>query len=166
MSYISDQIINSRIALNAVDINSDIDSIIQVKLKDQVEGKCYEDGYIIKDSIKIIKRSIGKIITSNNQSKVRYEITYSGKIISPSNGDIIQSYISNINKMGVISYIKLDDDDTSENSPMIIMVPKEYFNGSTRNIEDLTVGQSLEVSVIGCRIKYGSDKIQIVAKPN
>ena len=38
MSYISDQIINSRIALNAVDINSDIDSIIQVKLKDQVEG--------------------------------------------------------------------------------------------------------------------------------
>ena len=47
MSYISDQIINSRIALNAVDINSDIDSIIQVKLKDQVEGKCYEDGYII-----------------------------------------------------------------------------------------------------------------------
>lgn len=166
MSYISEQIINSRIVLDASDINNDIDSIIRIKLKEQVEGKCYEDGFIIKDSIKIIKRSIGRVITTNNKSKIRYQITYSGKIISPSEGDIIQTYISNINKMGVISYIKLNDDDTSENSPMIIMLPKEYFNESSRNIEDLTVGQTIEISVIGFRIKYGSDKIQIVGKPN
>ena len=127
MSYISEQIINSRIVLDASDINNDIDSIIRIKLKEQVEGKCYEDGFIIKGSTKIIKRSIGRVITTNNKSKIRYEITYSGKIISPSEGDIIQTYISNINKMGVISYIKLNDDDTSENSPMIIMLPKELW---------------------------------------
>ena len=54
--------------------------------------------------------------------------------------------------------------DFKNKKPIFLL--EEYFNGSTRNIEDLTVGQSLEVSVIGCRIKYGSDKIQIVAKPN
>ena len=63
--------------------------------------------------------------------------------------------------MGVISYIKLNDDDTFEQSPMIIMIPKEYFNDSTRNFEDLTVGQSLEVSVIGSREKWKNDKISI-----
>jgi|TARA_Y100000389_G_C17448940_1_gene513400 DNA-directed RNA polymerase subunit E'/Rpb7 len=166
MSYISDQIINSRINLFAKDINSDIDNIIRIKLKDEVEGKGNECGYIIKDSIKIIKRSIGQVTTLNNKSMIKYALTYSCKIISPSPGDIIKSYISNINKMGVISYIKLNDDDIFENSPMIIMIPKEYFNNSTRNFEDLTIGQSLEVSVIGSREKWKNDKISIVAKPN
>lgn len=166
MSYISEQIINSRIDLFANDINNDIDNIIRIKLKDEVEGKGNECGYIIKDSIKIIKRTMGKVITANNRSMIKYGITYLCKIISPSPGDIIKSYISNINKMGVISYIKLNDDDTFEQSPMIIMIPKEYFNDSTRNFEDLTVGQSLEVSVIGSREKWKNDKISIVAKPN
>ena len=167
MSYISEQVIHSKLLLDASDINNDIDSIIKVKLKDEVEGKCYEDGYIVNDSIQIIKRSIGKVKTTNNKSKISYDISYKAKIISPSEGDEMKVYISNLNKMGVISYVKLGDKDveSSDNSPLIIMVPQEYFGGSTRNIDDLTVGQSIDVIVVGSRVKYGSDKIQVVAKP-
>jgi len=167
MSYISEQVITSKLVLNAHDINNDIDSTIKLKLKDKVEGKCYEDGYIIKDSINIIKRSIGKITTTNNNSMIKYMVTYDAKIISPSVGDELDVYVNNINKMGILSYIKLNQNDveTSEESPMIIMIPKEYFADSIRNIEDLTIGQSFKVIVVGLRVKYGSDKIQIVAKP-
>ena len=62
-------------------------NLILIKLKEQVEGICFEDGYIIPNSVKIIKRKLGKIKTTNNQSGVQYEIEYKAKIISPINGD-------------------------------------------------------------------------------
>ena len=51
-------------------------------------------------------------------------------------------------------------------SPLIIIVPRSYFDQeSTKNIDDLTKNQTLNVKVVGTRSKYKSDKIQIVAKP-
>ena len=67
--------------------------------------------------------------------------------------------------MGVIGYIKVNDDDSSDQSPLIVMVPREYFEGSSKNIHDLTIGQRLDIVVIGSRIKYHSDNIQVIAKP-
>ena len=69
--------------------------------------------------------------------------------------------------MGVLSYIKLGtkESEKSEDSPLVIMIPRDYFAESSRNVEDLTIGQTLNVSIVGCRIKYLSDKIQAVAKP-
>ena len=46
------------------------------------------------------------------------------------------------------------------------MVPKEYFDMSIYNFEDINVGQKLNVVVVGTRIKYRSEKIQIIAKLN
>ena len=66
--------------------------------------------------------------------------------------------------MGVVSYIKLSEGDSSEDSPIVIMVPKDYFDSSIYNFDDINVGQQLNVVVVGSRIKYRSEKIQIIAK--
>ena len=57
MSFINVQMINSNLNLDSKDINSDIDNIIKMKLKEKVEGKCYEDGYIVEGSVKITRLS-------------------------------------------------------------------------------------------------------------
>ena len=125
----------------------------------------HEDGYIIKDSVHIIQRKIGNIVTNNGKSEIKYIITYKAKLISPSENDNIMIYINNINKMGIIGYIKLNEGDSSDESPLVIMIPKEYFDGSSKNMDDLTIGQSLNAIVIGSRIKYRSKNIQVIAKP-
>jgi hypothetical protein len=66
--------------------------------------------------------------------------------------------------MGIVSYIKLKEGDSSEESPMVIMVPKDYFDKSIYNLNDINIGQKLNVQVIGSRTKYRSEKIQIIAK--
>tara|TARA_B100001029_G_C14854393_1_gene335519 strand:- start:60 stop:563 length:504 start_codon:yes stop_codon:yes gene_type:complete len=165
MTYINEQLLETVLVLDPKDIKGDINNIIKYKLKENIEGKCHEDGYIIKESVSIIRRNIGNIVTNNGKSEIKYLITYKAKIISPSENDEIRIYINNINKMGVIGYIKLDEGDTSEESPLVVMVPREYFDGSLKNIHDLTVGQTLDVVVIGSRIKYHSENIQVIAKP-
>lgn len=165
MSYINEQLLTTVLILDPKDLTNDIDNTILYKLKDNIEGRCHEDGYIIKDSVHIIQRKIGNIVTNNGKSEIKYIITYKAKIISPSENDNIMIYINNINKMGIIGYIKLNEGDSSDESPLIIMIPKEYFEGSSKNINDLTIGQSLNAIVIGSRIKYRSESIQIIAKP-
>jgi DNA-directed RNA polymerase subunit E'/Rpb7 len=165
-SYSSEQLLKTTLTINSSELQKDIDNVIQQKLKDTIEGVCYEDGYVMKDSSQIIKRSPGKVVSHNKKGGIQYEITYKAKIISPSEGDIYKVIISNINKMGVIAYIRLKEGDTEENSPVIIIIPKDYFEGTALNIDDLNKGQTINVEVIGKRIKYQSEKIQIVGKPS
>jgi DNA-directed RNA polymerase subunit E'/Rpb7 len=165
-TYISEQLLTTNLFVNASQVNKNIDDVIKNNLKEQLEGLCYEDGYIVKDSVKIISKSMGKIVVNDNVSSVSYSIKYRAKVISPTEGDIIESYVSNINKMGIVSYIKLSDGDSSEESPMVIMVPKDYFDMSIHNLDDINIGQKLTVLVVGSRIKYRSEKIQIIAKLN
>ena len=165
-TYISEQLLTTNLFVNASQVNKNIDTVIKENLKEQLEGLCYEDGYIVKGSVKIINKSMGKIVVNDNVSSVSYSIRYKAKIISPSDGDVIESYVANTNKMGIVAYIKLSEGDSSDESPIVIMVPKEYFDMSIYNFEDINVGQKLNVVVVGTRIKYRSEKIQIIAKLN
>lgn len=164
-TYITEQLLTTNLFVNASQVNKNIDNVIKDNLKEQLEGLCYEDGYIVKDSVKIINKSMGKIVVNDNVSSVSYSIKYKAKIISPSDGDIVESYVSNVNKMGVVAYIKLSEGDSSEDSPMVIMIPREYFEQSIYNFDDINVGQKMNVVVVGSRIKYRSEKVQIIAKP-
>ena len=164
-TYITEQLLTTNLFVNASQVNKNIDNVIKENLKEQLEGLCYEDGYIVKDSVKIINKSMGKIVVNDNVSSVSYSIRYKAKIISPSEGDIIESFVSNVNKMGVVSYIKLSDVGSSEDSPLVIMIPREYFDQSIYNFDDINVGQKINVVVVGSRIKYRSEKVQVIAKP-
>ena len=164
-TYITEQLLTTNLFVNASQVNKNIDNVIKENLKEQLEGLCYEDGYIVKDSVKIINKSMGKIVVNDNVSSVSYSIRYKAKIISPSEGDIIESFVSNVNKMGVVSYIKLSDVGSSEDSPLVIMIPREYFDQSIYDLNDINIGQKITVVVVGSRIKYRSEKVQVIAKP-
>ena len=79
--------------------------------------------------------------------------------------NIINCYIDNINKLGIIGYIKLseiidnyDEDNNINDSPFIIIIPE-------KDIEDITkynIGDNIDIKVVAVRIKYQSDKIQII----
>ena len=73
-TYISEQLLTSTLIINPNELTSDIDNNIKLKLKENIEGKSYEDGFIVKDSVRIIQRSMGKIVTNNKNSEIKYII--------------------------------------------------------------------------------------------
>lgn len=164
MSYIYPQILTTSLNIISHDLNKDIDKLILFNLKEKYENICTENGFIVKDSIKLINRNIGKIITINNKSYINYIVRYSADIINLNEGDELEIIVDRVNKMGVLGYISTKQNDF-ESSPVIIIVPNEYFTESTRDINSLTKNQKMNVTIIGSRVKYGNKKIQIVAKP-
>ena len=139
------------------EICNNITNILTKKIKDDVEGKCVSEGYIKKDSIKIIKRSIGRLMDIQFNGNVIYEIIYTASVCNPSEGMVLKCYVENINKMGIMAYIK------DEDSPLNILLAKqhhqnnEFFSGLKENDE-------IYVSVLGKRFEFNDTKISVIAK--
>ena len=162
--YFSSQILTTTINIEPRNIKGDISKLVLYNLKKRYEGVCNKDGYIKKGSIEIVNRSIGMLKIIDNVSYITYHITYKALVISPSIGDKISCIVSSNNKMGLIGYVKDTDTDTIEDSPFVIIIPREYFSGVS-DIDDININDKINVVIDNYRTKYLGKQIQIVAKP-
>ena len=165
VTYLTNQILSTNIYLNPEELNGDINTILLNKLIDLYSGICINEGYIIKGSILIKNISLGKLKTINSESKIIYNVKYECNILFPNKGDIIECYIDNNNKMGIIAYIKLSEiyndyegENKISNSPFIIIIPNDNDN------KDYEINKKIKIKVIATRIKYNSSNIQIVGE--
>lgn len=160
MNITTDQILSETIQLKSSDIfkTKNIDGIISHKLK-KYEGKCTKNGYIVKDSIEIVNRSVGKIINIDNKSLIEYKINYKIKTISPNKGCIYDCIINNITKMGLICFVEFGDHKELKTSPLLVIVPREYCD-----IEKVREGSKIKVETMDKRLKYLGTQIQLIGK--
>ena len=66
-----------------------IDLLVKNKLQKKIGNKCNKDGYVFANSIKILKRSIGKVNTSFFDGSISYNLEYSASVCNPKEGSII-----------------------------------------------------------------------------
>jgi DNA-directed RNA polymerase subunit E'/Rpb7 len=161
--YVSTQLLTTSINIQPDKIQGDINQLILHTMKQRYEGVCNKDGYIKKDSIELVERSIGEIKTIDSQSFVVYNITYRADVLSPAQGVKLDIIVDSITKMGVVGFIQLAEDDTIKESPFIVIVPKEFFTDDM--FEDVKVNDNLQVEIEAFRVKYRASQIQVVAKP-
>ncbi len=161
--YISTQLLTTSINIEAKLIKGDINKLLYKYLKQKYEGVCNKDGYVQKDSLVIINRSVGEVKTINNTSYIIYNITYKANIYSPVKGTKLDVSVNSITKMGIIAYLKEKDDYTIESSPFIVIIPREFFVEG--DIDNYNVNDTIKVQIEDSRIRYMSKNIQIVAKP-
>jgi len=165
---VTEQMLDVDIYLNSKDINNtDLNLILNKKIKEKLEGKCHQMGFILPNSVQITHKSLGKLVSIDNTSKIRYHLGYKATIINPSKGNQVKCYINNITKAGIIAYIKMNeiiDDYDGENnitdSPLIIIIP----SGRIDNIENMNVNQTINIEVTASRTKFNSKNIQIIGK--
>jgi hypothetical protein len=161
--YIKEILFTTSIQLNSNECSrcKNIDGLIKYKLKKEHEKLCNKHGYVLEDSLKVVNRSIGKVVTHDNMSMIEYNITMKLNVIYPCEKDIFTVKIDNITKMGVIGYLDDKEDKYDiENSPILFIIPSGYIE----DIESLKKDMKIEVEVLQSRIKYKSKQIQVVGK--
>ena len=111
-THISEQLLTTTIHIKSSDIykTKNLDGLIKHHLKKLNEGYCGKYGYVIPNSIKIVKRSIGKAVTHNTESKVEFGVVYKMKTILPCKGDKYDCIIESITNMRFKDYKKSDQD--------------------------------------------------------
>jgi len=156
---------NTTIHIPSKDIyrTKDIDGLIKFNLKKQIENVCGKYGYVLENSVSIVKRSIGKIVTHAGVSNIEYNITYKMNTILPCKGDVYEAVVDSITKMGIISYLKMESTkfNSIKESPLLIIVPQMYLD---KELDSYSKGRKIKVEVLDKRVKYRAKQIQVVGK--
>ena len=146
--------LSRRIYLDINEIGKNLFQLIQTKLKREYEGKCSIEGYIKKNSIRLITTSAGHIV----ESSICYSVMFECLVCCPVEGmNINNCIILNVTKAGIRAIIN----DDNEN-PLTIFIArdhhfdKNYF--STLNPDDI-----INVKVIGQRYELNDNTISIIA---
>jgi DNA-directed RNA polymerase subunit E'/Rpb7 len=168
VSFISKHMITTSIYIEAKDVNIDLNSNIMKILVNKIEGKCNDIGYVLKDSTKIINRSMGKIVYLNGINNVKYNIKYTCNILTPTVGETIKCCIESITDAGVIGYIKMKDIDTKytkdndiSETPIICIIPLNRFE----NPDQILKNQRVNIKITAVRNKFNQLNIHIVGSP-
>ena len=127
----------------------DRDINIQNKVKAKNEGKCIQLGFVKKDSLNIIRRSVGYIKGHHFTSDMTFDVTYSLEICNPSQGNIINCIITNVNNMGVLAKI-YDPSSKSVDftSPLSVIVARQHQD-NIELLKDIEIDTIIQVEVIG-----------------
>ena len=161
---IKEQVLNITIQVNTRDIckSKTIDGLLSYTLKNRLEKKCSECGYILDNSLMIIDRTFGIFRNIDNKSKIQYTINYKVKTINQEKNERYDCVVNSITKMGIISYLRLNDEDTIQESPLLVIIPKEYINED--RFDKINEGQIITIEILDTRMKHLSEQIQSVGK--
>lgn len=136
--------------------NNKINTHIEELLKNKVEQKCIAEGYVKKDTVQILKKSIGNLKGSQFNGYINYELKYKAQICSPKNGSIIKCKVKLVNnKLGVLG----------SNGPLTIIVAKQLHN-NPELLDEINIDDIIEIKVIESKYSLNDKEIKIIAKLN
>jgi len=151
---------NTSIILTPNELNNNFENVILEKLKSTLENSCSKHGYIKKDSIKIIKRSTGYIKESHLNGNIAYDLCCIAEICNPIQDSVIKCVVKAKNNLGLRAIGMHEDMAILE-----VIIPK-ITSGiqSEINIDDVKIGDSVNVLVCGKKFTLYDKMISIVGK--
>lgn len=137
-----------------------IEEVIKKKLRNKLESTCSKHGYIKKDSIKIIKRSIGQLRKNHFNGNIIYNLQCIAEICNPVHGSIVKCKVKAKNSMGILA------EGFYEDIPILeIIIPKISAGiRSEIDIETINIGDDINIEVCGKKFMLFDKHISIIGK--
>ncbi len=150
----------TNIQLKPNELGKNLDEILYTKLKNNLENMCSKHGYIKKNSIKIIKRSIGHIKVPHFNGNVCFDLQCIAEICNPAQGSIIKCRVKAKNSLGLLA------EGFYDNVPILqIIIPKISAGiQSEINIETVNIGDEINIEVCGKKFLLYDKYISIIGK--
>ena len=147
--------IKKRVSLNPRYLDENFPAYIEKILKNNVEGKCIKEGYVVPNTVIILKRSIGNMNNNQFNGNITFDITIGAKVCNIPVNSIIKASVKKINKLGILA----------ELGPLMIIVPKEIHQDKDP-FSKINIGDEIDLLVIGKTFNLNSNVISVYAKLN
>lgn len=131
----------------------DIDSYIITQVKNKIGDKCIDIGYVEKDSINIVNRSIGKINTSHFNGEIYYDVRVEANVCKPSDGQQIKCKVVGKNKIGLFALA----------GPLQIVIASVHYN-DTSFFEKINKDDEIIVKIVSYKYQLNEDNIKVIAE--
>ena len=148
-------LITRNIVLPITYICKTIKEIIEENIREQFEGKCLVEGFVKKNSTKMITYSSGMIYRGN---LVSFEVVFECEVCFPVEGMLISCVAKNITKAGIRA-----ESANDVPTPVVVFVAKDHhFNTSYFN--EVKEGDKINVRVIGQRFELNDKYVSVIGE--
>lgn len=141
-----------KIYLSFQEIGSNITQIIEEKLKQDLEGKCVEEGFIKAGSIRVIQYTSGNISGNN----IVFTVVFECLLCFPVEGMKFKVVVKEVTLAGVRAETK------EKQSPVDVFVARDH-NFDNKRFNSIREGDIITIRVIGQRYEINDEKISVIA---
>ena len=147
-------LLTRNILLPITNIGKNLLQTIEIYISANFEGKCIVEGYIQRNSCKIITHSSGLIKGTN----IAFEVVFECNICCPVEGMLIQCVAKNITKAGIRG-----ESSSESPSPFIVFITRDhhYMIDYFQTIQE---GGDFVARIIGQRFELNDKYISIIAE--
>ena len=145
--------INRRVSLNPRFLDVDFAKYIEKIVKNNVEGMCIREGYVVPGTTIVLERSMGNLNNNQFNGNIIYDVKIGVKICNIPVNSVVKAPIIKMNKLGLLA----------ELGPLMIIVPKEIHSNKDA-FKDIKIGDEIELLIIGKTFELNSKKISVYAR--
>ena len=132
-------------------LHHNIHSSILAQVKMMYEGRCSAEGFIQRNSITIIRYSLGR--ANYIKGGIDYNVTFQADICMPHIGQRFRAPVKLRSKIGI----------HAETPPVKVLIPRD-LHFESEEFNDVKVDEEIEFEVIGSQFKQQDDTIIVVGK--
>lgn len=152
--HVKESVLLSELSIDINAITSSVlDILLENKIRKKIGGKCMNVGYIDKNSVKVVSRSIGKMNTSHFNGEIYYNVQLECSVCKPVPNQQIEAKIIGKNKIGILCIA----------GPLQIIIPfSHHEDASFYNI--LNKDDRILVKIINYKFQLNDDHIKVVGE--
>jgi DNA-directed RNA polymerase subunit E'/Rpb7 len=139
--------------LNPRFLDLDFAKYIEKIVKNNVEGRCIREGYVVPGTTIVLERSMGNLNNNQFNGNIIYDVKIGVKICNIPVNSVVKAPIIKMNKLGLLA----------ELGPLMIIVPKEIHSNKDA-FKDIKIGDEIELLIIGKTFELNSKKISVYAR--
>jgi hypothetical protein len=121
--------------LNKLGTNVSLEDFLEKKLREMLEEKCSEHGFVLPDTIKILSHSMGYFEPGRFTGDAVYYVKAEGRVLYPADGFEVEGKVLRKNRMGL--YVSYRDG-------LKIQVPRDLHLGD-ENFNAVNIGDTVRV---------------------
>jgi DNA-directed RNA polymerase subunit E'/Rpb7 len=143
----------TKVTLTAKDMGKDItnlDELLEKKIKEQYEGRCSRNGYVLPNTVQMISRSMGMVEKGRYTGDVLFYAEAAAKGLQPPDGIEIEGTVIRQNRMGM--YIDYQ-------GAIRVMVPRDLHIGEVEFNDLVKVGDTVRVEIKKSRYQVNDTSI-------
>ena len=142
------------VALHMKYIGKNTKSVLEKKIKEDIEGRCIVEGFVKIDSVKVISYSSGEI----KGSTIQFQVMFECQVCFPVEGMIIQCISRNITKAGIRAEIQGED-----TSPIVCFVSRDHHVNSSQ-FASVDENDPILVKIIGQRFELNDKYVSVLGE--
>jgi DNA-directed RNA polymerase subunit E'/Rpb7 len=146
-------ILTRKVKLPFTSVGSNLVENISQDLSNRIEGKCVQEGFIKRNSIRIVNYSAG-IITGKF---VTFTVVFECLVCRPVEGMKFKTLIKNITKAGIRCETMEDP------SPVVVFIARDHHFKS-KEFSQLKLEEQITVKVMGIRYELNDPYISVIAE--